>query len=460
MKPLVAWLERRFDLYARGTTLRREVLGGLTTFMTMGYILFANPAILCGVADPRGTTLAPAAVLTSTALVAALATALMGLLADVPLALAAGMGLNAVVAWGLVGGLQLTWPEAMGVIVVEGAAILLLVLSGLREAVFHALPDPLKRGIAVGIGLFLTLIGLVNAGFVTRPAAPDAPPVQLGAGGHLTGWPALVFVLGFLLTAALLIRKVRGAFLLGIAGTTALAIAVNASTGGTAWPAPVARLPERLLVAPDLSLLGSFSFEFVTRLGATSAALTVLAVMLSDFFDTMGTVIAVGQRAGFVSPTGDVPRARPILMVDSLAAILGGLSSSSSATSYIESASGVAAGGRTGLTALVCAGCFLLSVGLAPLAGLIPPQATAPVLVLVGFLMLTEMARIPWEEPLEAIPAFLALVVMPFTWSITNGIGAGVVAHAALRTLAGRPDQVHPLLWACAAAFVLHFVRM
>ena len=455
MTASAGWLERRFRLGERGTTVRRELLAGVTTFMTMGYILFANPSILCQVTDSAGTTLAPAAVLTSTALAAALVTAAMGLLADVPLALAAGMGLNAVVAFGLVKSLGLTWPEAMGVVVAEGLLIAALVVTGLREAVFRALPDPLKRGIAVGIGLFLCLIGLVNAGVVT--GSPGVPPVRLGAEGRLAGWPVLVFVLGFLLAAALLIRRTRGGFLLAILGTTGLAVAVNAATGWTAWP-HAARVPTGW-PAPDASLIGQFSFGFVARLGAASAALTVLALMLSDFFDTMGSVVAVGSRAGFVDEQGNVERVQRILLVDSLAAAAGGAAGCSSNTTYIESAAGVAEGGRTGLTALACAGCFLLSVLLAPLAGVIPSEATAPVLILVGFLMLGEVGKVPWERPLEAIPPFLAMVVMPFTYSITHGIGAAVVAHAALSAVAGRAREVHPLLWACAAAFLVHFVR-
>lgn len=449
------WLGRRFRLSQRGTTVRTELLAGATTFMTMGYILFANPSILCGVTDSAGQTLAPAAVLTSTALAAALMTAAMGLVADVPLALAAGMGLNAVVAFGLVKSLGLTWPEAMGVVVAEGLLIALLVLTGLREAVFKALPDPLKRGIAVGIGLFLCLIGLVNAGVVTGQTG--VPPVRLGADGRLHGWPVLVFVLGFLLASALLVRKVRGGFLIAILATTALAIGVNAATGWTAWP-HAARAPADWRAVADLGLIGRFSFGFVAKLGAVSAALTVLALMLSDFFDTMGTVVAVGSRAGFVDAQGNVERVQRILLVDSLAAAAGGAAGCSSNTSYIESAAGVAEGGRTGLTALACAACFLLSTLLAPLAGVVPAEATAPVLILVGFLMLSEVGKIPWDEPLSAIPPFLAMVVMPFTYSITHGIGAAVIAHAALSALAGRGREVHPLLWGCAAAFLVHFV--
>jgi AGZA family xanthine/uracil permease-like MFS transporter len=452
---VAALCERWFGLAAKDTTPGREALAGVTTFMTMAYILFANPGILGDVVDRDGVRLAPAAVMSATALVAAVMTAAMGLVANVPLALAAGMGLNAVVAYQLVGTLQLSWAEAMGVVVAEGLVITLLVVTGAREAVLRALPDGVKRAVGIGIGLFLTFIGLFNAGFVTKP--PHGPlPVQLGQGGHLVGWPMLVFVLGFLFTSVLVARRVRAAFVLGILGTTALAMIVNATAGG--WSGPVARLPERLVAAPDLSLVGSFSFGFVAKLGGAVAALTVLSLMLSDFFDSMGTVVAVGRQAGFVDAQGQVPRARAILLVDSLAAVVGGAAGASSATSYIESATGVAAGGRTGLTSLVTALCFLAALAFSPLAAIVPAQATAPTLVLVGLLMMRDIGSLPWDEPAEAIPAFLGVVVMPFTFSITNGIGAACVAHAALSVARGRAREVHPALFVCAAAFVVYFV--
>lgn len=455
--PPTSGLDAWFGLTARGTTVGREAVAGVTTFMTMAYILFVNPSLLGLVRDRDGTALPFAAVMTSTALVAGLATIAMGLLGRVPLALAAGMGLNAVVTFQLVGGLKLTWPEAMGVVVTEGLVIAGLVVTGFREAVLRALPDAIKRSVAVGIGLFLAFIGLVNAGFVTKPGAPGTPPVQLGDGAHLAGWPVALFLLGLLLTVFLLVRRVRGAFVLGILGTTALALLVNGVRAGSVWEAPVATLPTALFAAPDLSLVGQFSFGFVARLGAATAALTVLSLMLSDFFDTMGTVVAVGRQAGFVDARGDIPQARPILLVDSLAAALGGAASASSATTYIESASGVAEGGRTGLTSVVTGVCFLLAMAFSPLAAVVPKEATAPVLVLVGLLMLSEIGSLPWSDPAEALPPFLAMIVMPFTYSITNGIGAAVVAHGVLALLRGTWREVHPLLWVCAVAFVIHF---
>ena len=451
-------LDAWFDLKGRGTTVGREVVAGVTTFMTMAYILFVNPLILGAVPDGTGATLPFAAVMTSTALVAGLMTIAMGLVANVPLALAAGMGLNAVVAFQLVAALKLPWPEAMGVVVAEGLLIAGLVATGFREAVLRALPDAIKRAVAIGIGLFLAFIGLVNAGFVTRPPVGSPVPVQLGDGAHLVGWPMAVFLLGFLLTTALFVRRVRGAFVLGILGTTALAVAVNWLRDGTVFTAPgMARIPTALVAAPDLSLVGQFSFGFVARLGWTTAALTVLSLMLSDFFDTMGTVVAVGRQAGFLDTKGEVPQARSILLIDSLAAALGGAASASSATTYIESASGVAEGGRTGLTSVVTGLCFLLAMAFSPLAAVVPPQATAPVLVLVGLLMLSEIGALPWGEPADALPPFLAMIVMPFTYSITNGIGAAVVAHVVLAVVRGRWRELHPLLWVCAVAFIIHF---
>jgi AGZA family xanthine/uracil permease-like MFS transporter len=451
-----------FRLSERGSTVRTEVVAGVTTFMTMAYILFVNPAILGTVADRTGTKLAFPQVLTVTALVAGVLTLLMGLVANYPFAIAPGLGLNAVVTFQLVAANRLSWDEAMGVIVTEGIVITVLVLTGFREAVMNAIPMSLKRAIGVGIGLFIALIGFVNAGFVSRVRTAGGPPLELGRGGRLTSAAVAVFVLGFLISALLLARRVKGALLIGIVSTTVLAVVENAlyhgSRGRYLWSGP-AKLPalSKLIEGPDFSLIGRFSFQYWAALGAVSAVLAVFTIMLADFFDTMGTVVGLGGEAGFLDQAGRLPGIDRVLLVDSLAAAAGGAASSSSATTYIESASGIAAGGRTGLTSVVTGALFLASLGLAPIAGIIPPEATAPALILVGFFMMTIVREIPWDVPEEGIPAFLTMVVMPFTYSITNGIGAGFVVYDAIMLLKGRGREIHWMMHLVALAFVVYF---
>jgi AGZA family xanthine/uracil permease-like MFS transporter len=450
-------LERFFGLAARGTDLRTEVLAGATTFMTMAYVLFVNPAILGGPADAAGTRLSSAALLTSTALVAAVATLAMGLLANLPLALAAGMGLNSVVAFQLVVGMKLSWPQAMGVVVAEGVVITALVASGLRQAVVRAVPSSMKKAIGIGIGLFLAIIGFVNAGFVTRSAAGPVP-VALGHDGHLRGFPVLLFAATLLLTAALVQRGVKGALLVGIGASTTAAILAKIAFGATAGFAPYeVVLPASPFALPDFSLLGHFDLSFARVLGAGTAGLTVFSLMLSDFFDTVGTVVAVGQEARYLDADGNYPRAGTVLLVDSLAAVAGGAASASSATTYVESAAGAAAGGRTGLASVVTALLFAACLFISPLAGVVPPQATGAVLVLVGFLMMRDVGSLPWGDATEAVPAFLVLTVMPFTYSITNGIGAGFISWVVMKALAGRAREIRPLMLGAAAAFLFFF---
>lgn len=454
---LSARLDAFFGLAARGTNVRTEVVAGATTFMTMAYILFVNPSIL-GAGRPEAIP----GLLTSTALVAAVMTLAMGLLANLPLALASGMGLNAVVAFQLVGARGLTFPQAMGVIVAEGVVITLLVLTGLRQAVVRAVPASLKKAIGVGIGLFLAIIGFVDAGFVSRPGGGPVP-VQLGLDGTLhgphQGATAWLFLGTLLLTAFLVLRQVKGALLIGIAASTAVAALLRALLGDAAKLGPGAgRLPPSLLAPPDFSQLGAFDLSFAGQMGLGAAALTVFSLMLSDFFDTVGTVVAVGQEARYLDAQGNYPRAGAVLLVDSLAAVAGGAAGASSATTYVESAAGAAAGGRTGLTSVVTALLFAACLFISPLAGIVPAQATGAVLVLVGFLMMKDVGALPWTDFTESIPAFLTLTVMPFTYSITNGIGTGFVTFVALKALTGRAREVRPLMWGAAAAFLVYFV--
>jgi adenine/guanine/hypoxanthine permease len=456
-------LDRFFGISQTGSTLRTELLAGLTTFMTMAYILFVNPSVLGAVADSEGRRLAFPLVLTATALAAGASTLAMGLVANYPFAIAAGLGLNAVVAFQLVGGGGLTWPDAMGVIVVEGLVITILVLTGFREAVMNAIPLSLKKAIGVGIGLFIAFIGFINSGFVGKPQAPNLL-VELGRGGELQGLPVGVFIVGLLLTGYLVARRVPGALLIGILGTTAFAILANeVFAGGRAWRTVgpgVARFPRRVVALPtaeNFSLLGDFSFGFFARLGLAGAILAVFTIMLADFFDTMGTVIGLGGKAGFVDSEGRLPRMQRVLLVDSLAAALGGAFSASSNTTYIESAAGISEGGRTGLVSTVVGLLFLISVFAWPLADVIPPQATAPALIIVGFLMMEMVREIPWDNFNVSIPAFLTMVVMPFTFSITNGIGVGFVTYTVIKVLRGEGKDVHWMMYLAAFGFVIYF---
>lgn len=451
-------LDGFFRITERGSSVRTEIIAGLTTFMTMAYILFVNPLILGAIPDRNGTKLAFPLVLTVTALAAGINTLAMGLIANYPFAIAAGLGLNGVVTYQLVAGNKLTWPEAMGVIVLEGLIITVLVLTGFREAVMNAIPLSLKQAIGVGIGLFIAIIGFVNGGFSSLNIA-DAP-LTLGKGGVLHGWPVTIFVIGLLFTGFLVARKVRGALLIGILGTTALAIFVNEVIwNGTLYKTPgVARLPEKIVSAPDFSLVGQFDLTgSFAQMGAIAAVLAIFTIMLADFFDTMGTAIGLAGEAGFLDSEGRLPGIGRVLIVDSLAAVVGGAFSASSNTTYIESASGISEGGRTGLVSVVVGILFLASLFFSPLAGVIPPQATAPALVIVGFLMMTIVRQIPWDDYETAIPAFLTMVVMPFTYSITNGIGAGFISYTVIKLLRGKTREIHWMMYLAAVAFLIYF---
>ncbi|WP_286930395.1 MULTISPECIES: NCS2 family permease [Aeromicrobium] len=465
-------LDRYFKISQRGSSVGQEVRGGVVTFLTMAYIIVLNPIILSGVADADGKFLGGgtepgsgfATIAACTALVAGVLTILMGVVANFPIALATGLGLNAFVAFSVA--TQMTWADAMGLVVLEGIVILVLVLTGFRKAVFDAVPGQLKTAIAVGIGLFLTLIGLIDAGFV-RATGNAAPPIGMGIGGELSGWPVLVFCFGLLLMISLHTRRVPGAILIGIVVTTIVAIIVQAITdtpgsGGDptskGWNLNVPAWPDKIVETPDLSLLGDFnllgSFD---RVGVVAAVLLVFTLMLADFFDTMGTMTAVGAEAGLNDEDGAPEGAQRILIVDSVAAAVGGAAGVSSNTSYVESTAGVADGARTGLASVVTGLCFLLATIFTPVVQIIPNEAAVAALVLVGFLMMTQVTEIDWKDPEIAIPAFLTIAFMPFTYSITAGIGAGFLAYVVLKVVMGRIREVHVLLWIIAALFVVYF---
>ncbi len=435
-------LSRYFGFRERSTDLTTEVRAGVTTFMVMAYIIFVNPVILgfTGVPGLDGKGLPFAATLTVTCLTAGLLSSAMGLASNYPFALAAGMGLNAVVAFDLVAGRGLTWPQAMTVIFLEGALITVLVLTRFREALMDAVPIGLKRAISVGIGLFIAFIGFFTSGLVIKPATGPLP-VGLGT---FRGLPIAVFLIGFVLTAWLMARRTRGALLLGILATTIVAIVLNeAVAGGQGFATPgAARIPSGIVQAPDLSTFGRLDFGLFAKLGVVAAILVIFSLMLSDFFDTMGTIIGVGGRGGFLDHRGQLPRANRVLLVDSLGALFGGLANSSSNTTYISVVTGLL---------------FLAAMFFSPLASAIPAQATAPALIIVGFFMMGIARDIPWDDYEEAIPAFMTMLVMPFTWSITNGIGAGFVTYTAIKLLRGRGHQLSWMVYLACAAFIVYF---
>ncbi len=469
-------LDRYFSISERGSTVKQEIRGGAATFFTMAYIVVLNPLIIGTQADSTGGFLGGGTepnlpmVAAATALVAGVMTLLMGVVANYPLALATGLGLNAFVAFGIAKLPEMTWADAMGLVVLEGLIILLLVLTGYRQAVFRAIPRQLKTAISVGIGLFITIIGLVDAGFVRKPAA-GIVPVELGVGGFLAGWPLLVFIIGLLGIVVMLVKRVKGAILYGIIGATILAIIVEAvgnigpqtdQTGKvvnpTGWGLNVPALPESLAAVPDFGLLGDFNLlGSFGKIGIVAAALLVFTLLLADFFDTMGTMVAIGAEAGLLDKNGNPPHSDRILVVDSVAAIAGGAASVSSNTSYIESASGVGAGARTGLASVVTGVMFLLATFLAPLVDVVPYEAATPALVVVGFLMMQQVKGIDWDDLEIAIPAFLTIVLMPFTYSITVGIGAGFVTYALIQVVRGKAKAIHPLLWIVTALFIVYF---
>jgi adenine/guanine/hypoxanthine permease len=436
-------IERIFHLHGRGTDVWTELRGAFATFLTMAYILFANPAILSAAGIPFNAAVA------CTAAAAGICSILMGLYANFPIALASGMGLNAIVAYQATA-LTGSWQAAMGVVVVEGVLILILVLIGVREAVMDAIPLDLRRAIGAGIGLFIAFIGAVNAKLVIVPSETVAilsknpaailPPVTYGS---LATPETAIALLGLVITACLLAQRVRGAIVLGILFGTAVALV---------WG--VAKLPERLQ-APDFSI----AFQADLRAALRPALLPLIfALMMVDFFDTLGTATAIAEEAGIEDDNGRIPGLRRLLIVDSLSAALGGALGASSVTSYIESAAGVAEGARTGLHSVFVGLMFLLAIFAAPIAGVVPSAATAPALILVGFLMAVQITRIDFAKLDTAIPAFITLVTLPFTYSISHGIGYGFITYVAIHVLSGRVRDVHPLMYALAAAFAAYFV--
>ena len=431
-----------FKFAERGTNVATEVRAGLTTFFVMVYIIFVNASILgAGFGlDPAGV----AAVSAGTALIAGIMTIAMGIVGNYPLALAAGLGINGVVAFSLTAR-GLSPQGAMGVIVWEGLIVTLLVVIGFREAVMNAVPLALKRAIGAGIGLFILFIGFVNGGFIVSPegGVPPVVPVFPTTTAQFLFWAGLIF------TMVLWVLKVRGALIISILVITVAALLLGVSS-----------VPSDFRVTPDFATLGQFDLTNVfTVLGFLAAALTIFAIMLTDFFDTMGTVTGVASEAGLAKEDGSVPGVGRVLFVDSLAAVAGGLGGVSSNTTYIESAAGVAEGGRTGFASIVTGVLFLLAIFLSPLATVIPNAATAPALVLVGYLMFTQVRDIEVDNVEDGLPALLTMILMPLTFDITVGIGAGFISWVIIKIAKGKASEIHPLMWVVAIMFIVYFLQ-
>lgn len=470
-------IDRYFGITERGSTFGREIRGGFATFFAMSYIVVLNPLIIGTVADKDGHLLGNAGgvpdsiamVGSVTSLAAGVLTILMGIVGRYPFAIAVGLGLNSFLAVSVAS--QMSWPEAMGLVLIEGLVITLLVMTKVRVAVLHAIPADLKTAMSVGIGLFIAFIGLVDSGLIRRvpDVAGTTVPVGLGIGGELAGWPIVVFIVGVVLTAVLVMRKVRGAIIIGMATSTVLAIIVEAifkpgpslvdgKPVPTGWQLNVPTLPSDIIAAPNFSLIGDVDpFGGFARVGVLAALMIVFTLMLSDFFDTMGTVVGLSAEAKLLDKDGQVPGVGRVLLVDSVAAATGGAMSTSSNTTYIESAAGIGEGARTGFASLITGGMFLLAMFIAPLVSIVPFEAATPALVIVGLAMMAQIRRIDFTDVGIVIPCLLTAVLMPFSFSIAVGLGAGMITYVILRTFQGRAREVHPLLWGVAALFALYF---
>lgn len=433
-----SWIERRFRLKENQTTVRTEIIAGITTFMTMAYILFVNPSILSETGMPFD------AVMMATASSAILATLLMAFLANYPFALAPGMGLNAYFAYSVVFGLGYSWQTALGAVFISGIVFVLLSLSGIREMIIDAVPATLKSAIGAGIGLFIAFIGLQNGGLV------QSDPATIIGIGNL-GEPAVFLAaVGILITGILLARRVNGAILWGILITTILGIPL----GVTAMPDGFLKMPSFSTWAP---IFGKLDIGGALGIGILEV---IFAFLFVDLFDTIGTLIGVSQQAGFLDKEGRLPRANKALLADAFGTVAGAIFGTSTVTTYVESASGVAVGGRTGFANLITAGCFLLSMFFLPIIAIVPSAATAPALIVVGAMMIRAVLDISWSEMDEALPAFIAMIAMPFTYSIATGIALGFIVYPVVKVLNGKAKEVHAITYILAVLFVLRFIYL
>jgi adenine/guanine/hypoxanthine permease len=458
-------VDRFFEITARQSTVGTEIRGGVVTFIAMAYIIVLNPIILSSAPDVSGNELDFAQVSATTSLAAGVMTILFGLIARLPFALAAGLGLNSFLATTVVG--SLTWAEAMGLVVINGLIIVLLAVTGLRRLVFEAVPMQLKLAITAGIGLFILFIGLVDAGFIASTGVPS-PPVGLGAGGlgSISTVPTLVFVVTVLLTGMLLARKVPGAILIGLVAGTLIAVVIEAiwhlgpateKPGG--WSLSVPALSGSPFALPDLSLVGEFSFTGFGRIGVLAVVMLVFTLVFANFFDAMGTMTGLSRETHLAEKDGTFPRLRAALVVEGAGAVVGGATSSSSTTVFIESGAGIEEGARTGLANVVTGVLFLAAMFISPLASVVPTEVAAASLVVVGAMMISHLRFVDLSEFTIALPVVLTVAVMPFSYSIANGIGVGFISWVVMRTAAGKAREVSPLLWVVAAGFAVYFAR-
>jgi len=462
-------LDRFFEISKRGSTISTEIRGGLVTFVTMAYIVILNPIILSGTPDVAGNMLDFNAVGAATALTAGVMTILFGLVTRLPFAFAAGLGINAFVAFSVVG--QVTWPEAMALVMINGVVIVLLAATGLRKAIFDAVPFQLKIAITVGIGLFIAFIGFVNSGFVTATGA-NSPPVGLGMNGSVATVPTLLFVLTLIVTGILVALKVRGGLLIGLVSGTVVAVIVEAifklgpqfAADGTVnpggWSLTVPALTGSPVSVPDLSLIGQVDFAFdLGKVSIVALVMIVFTLFFTNFFDAMGTMTGLAKESDLADDKGDFPRIKSALVIEGVGAIAGGATSSSSSTVFIESGAGIGEGARTGLANVVTGLVFLAAMFLTPLTSIVPTEIAAAALVIVGAMMMSQIRFIDFSDFRVLLPVFLTVAVMPLTYSIANGIGAGFVSWVLIHAFSGRAKQVSPLLWAVGVGFVIFFAR-
>ncbi|MFB7245771.1 MFS transporter [Streptomyces populi] len=446
-------LDRYFHISRRESSIAREVRGGVTTFMAMAYILLLNPLVLSG-KDVAGDTLGQKALITATAFAAAFTTLLMGFVGRAPLALAAGLSVSGVLSSQVVP--RMTWPQAMGMCVMYGVVIMLLVVTGLREMIMNAIPPALKHAITMGIGLFIALIGLVKAGFVHQG---KATPLTLGPTGELVGWPVLLFAATLLLIFALQARGVPGAILIGIVSGTVVSVLLDA-TGVIApgqWAGGAPELHGSAVSAPDFSLFGKVEFGGWSHVGAMTVGMIVFTLVLAGFFDAMATIIGVGTEAGLADDRGRMPGLSKALFIDGAGGAVGGVAGASGQTVFVESATGVGEGARTGLSSVVTGLLFAACLFFTPLTAIVPGEIAAAALVVIGAMMMTNARHVDWADRATAVPVFLTVVIMPFTYSITAGVAAGVISHVAVRTAQGRAREVGALLWGLTAVFLVYF---
>lgn len=461
----VGALDRFFEITARGSTIGREVRGGVVTFVTMAYIVILNPLILGGQAntDVAGGFLDPAQVGAATSVTAGVMTILFGIVSRLPFAFAAGLGINSFLAVSVVG--QVTWPEAMGLVILNGLIITVLGATGARLAIFRAIPNSLKSAITVGIGFFIAFIGFVDSGFVT--GTEGGPPVQLGVGGSITSAPTLLFLFALVLVGVLVARKVPGGILIGIVVATVAAIIVqsfaklpSSAEDPNGWHMTVPELPKQLVTIPDLSLVGEFDlFGSFGRIGAIAAVMLVFTLVFTNFFDAMGTMTGLAKNANLATEAGEFPRIRSAFVIEGLGAIAGGATSTSSNTVYVDSASGIGEGARTGLAAAVVGLLFVLSAFLTPLTLTVPIEVGSAALVAVGAMMIAQVRDIEFTDFYVALPAFLTIAAMPLTYSIANGIGVGFVSWTLIHLFAGKFKRVHWLMWIVSIGFIIYFAR-